>query len=211
VPMTDEQRTEYLERAGVSRQQIDETVGELPIHAETLRASNVTPAQAEQARAAIHQVLADAAIITAKYNALVAASTTADASEVDRDRRQLGELFADEYTLMNPFGEEQDKAHVVEAMVRGMIHYDGMGRAGFEAHAQSLRVYGDSAVVIGDYQMRASSEAQNAQTGEAYQQDISGNYRITNNYVFRDNRWQAASTQMTQQPVQPAFTLTPGA
>src|SRR5947209_1417326 len=32
MPMQDEQRRAYLQRAGVSQQQIDQTVGDLPIH-----------------------------------------------------------------------------------------------------------------------------------------------------------------------------------
>ena len=62
MPMTDEQRRAYLQRAGVAQEQIDETVGELPIHEPTLQEREVARDDAERARGAIRQVLADAAI-----------------------------------------------------------------------------------------------------------------------------------------------------
>jgi hypothetical protein len=213
VPMNDEQRRAYLERAGVTQQQIEETVGELPVHQESLQAHGVAPDQADQARASIRQVLADAAIIAAKYSAIARggqqAAAPAGPDEVEADRQYLDELFADEYTLMNPFGEEQDKAHIIDAMVKGMIQYDGMGSAGFEALGQSLHVYGDTAVATGDYRMQGSGRAQNTATGEVFQQDLSGTYQITNTYVRRNNRWQAVKSQMTQEPPDRNFVLRP--
>jgi hypothetical protein len=215
MPMNDDQRRAYLQRAGVSRQQIDETVGELPVHAGSARAAGLSDGDAERARSAIRQVLADSAIIAAKYSIAAQGSGPAAAEvgpdEFEADRGYLDELFADEYALMNPFGEEQDKTHVVDAMLKGMIAYDGMGRAGFEALGQSLQVHGNTAVGIGDYRMQASSRAKDTGTGEVIQHGVSGTYRITNTYVHRDNRWQATITQMTQIPPDPKFTLTPDA
>ena len=214
MPMQDEQRRAYLQRAGVSQQQIDQTVGDLPIHEGSYRASGLSRAHAEQVRAAVRQVVADASIIAAKYSAIaqgadrdVAKAVGAD--EIATDRGYLEELFADEYTLHNPFGTAQDKAQVVDAMLKGMISYDGMGSAGFEALGQSLQVHGDTAVAVGDYRMRASSRARNVETGAVYQQDVGGTYRITNTYVHRNDRWQAATSQMTAVPPEQKFVLTP--
>jgi hypothetical protein len=213
VPMTDEQRQAYLQRAGISQQQVNETVGQLPIDQASLQAHGVTPDQADQARTAISQVQGDAVIIAAKYSTIAQASdltaAAAAPAEVEADRGYLDELFADEYTLTNPFGEHLNKAQIIDGMVTGTIRYNGMGSAGFEAQGQSLRVYGDSAVAIGNYQLQASGRAQNTQTGEVLQQSLSGTYQVTNTYVYRNNQWQATNTQMTQGPAQRALTLSP--
>jgi len=210
MPMQDEQRRAYLKRAGVTQQQIDQTVGELPLHEGSFAARGLSREQAEQTRAAIRQVIADAAIIAAKYSAITKQTANAepDAAEVAADRGHLEELFAVEYLLHNPFGAVEDRDHVIDAMLRGMISYDGMGSRGFSAVSQSLQVHGDVAVASGDYSLRASSRAKDAATGEVYQQDVGGNYRITSTYVHRDGRWQATVTQMTTVPAQQKFSLT---
>jgi hypothetical protein len=214
MPMTDEHRRTYLQRAGVTLQQIEETVGKLPIHEGTVQAQGLSSADVERARSSIRQVLADAAIIAAKYSTAAAGApggTAPGPDEVAADRRHLEELFAEEYKLITPFGEEQTRAQVIDAMLQGLIHYDGMGRAGFEAKNQTLHAYGGTAVVIGDYQMRASGRAKHVETGEAVEQDLSGSYRITNTYVFRNNRWQASASHMTQVPAEHKLTLSPDA
>ena len=77
------------------------------------------------------------------------------------------------------------KAQVLDAMLKGIIHFDGMGRAGFEAVSQSLRVYGDTAVVTGDWQLQATGKAKNVETDEEYSQD---------------HQWKAVHSQMTRVP-----------
>lgn len=210
MALNDDQRAEYLRRARVTQQQIDETVGELPVHQGSIQERGISAADADVTRSGLRRVLADTAIIAAKYNALAQDGELdqVDPAEVEADRGHLEELFADEYTLMNPFGEEHDKARIIDGMVHGTISYDGMGQAGFEALGQTLQIHGDTAVAKGDYRMSASGRAKHAESGETFQQDVSGTYRITNTYVFRDNRWQAAATQMTHLPPEPGFTLT---
>jgi hypothetical protein len=211
--MTAEQRHASLQRAGVTQEQIDETVGELPVHDASRQAHGVSRGDAESARTSIRQVLADVAIIAAKYSTAAKGDKGAaavDPAEVERDRQHLDELFAEEYTLLTPFGEEQSKAQVVDAILSGAIQYDGMGRAGFEAVSRELRVHGDAATVIGDHRMRATGAAKHLQTGETFQQDLGGSYRITNNYVFRGGRWQASHSQMTKVPAEQTFTMAPG-
>lgn len=209
MPMQDEQRRAYLERTGVTPQQIDQTVGELPIHEATYRVPHMTTERAEGIRRRIRQVIGDASIIAAKYSAAAKGSgTMPDAEEIAADRRHLEELFVPEYTLHNPFGAVEDRSHVIEAMLTGMIDYDGMGSRGFEAVRQSLQILGDSAVAAGDYRLSASSRAKNLDTGQVYQQDLGGTYRISNTYVNRDGRWQAITTQMTTVPEHQRFVLT---
>jgi hypothetical protein len=201
MPMTDEQRRAYLQRAGVTQEQIDETVGELPIHEATLQERGVARDDAERVRGAIRQVLADATLISAKYSAVAQACGSAaavDPDELETDRTILDELFANEYTLFNACGDVLTKAQVLDAMLKGIIHFDGMGRAGFEAVSQSLRVYGDTAVVTGDWRLQATGEARKVETGEEFEYDLHAPHRITNTYFLRDNRWQAAHSQMTR-------------
>lgn len=213
MALNDDQRREYLRRARVTQQQIEETVGELPVHPGSIQARGISAEDAEVTRSGLRQVLADTGIITAKYDTLARDGELAglDPAEVEADRHHLEELFADEYTLMNPFGEEHHKTHVIDGILKGLISYDGMGQAGFEALGQTLQIHGDTAVSKGDYRMSASATAKHTETGEAFQQSVSGTYRVTHTYVFRDNRWQAAATQMTHVPPEPGFTLRPEA
>jgi hypothetical protein len=209
MPMQDEHRRAYLERAGVTHEQIDQTVGELPIHEASYQVPGLSAERAEQIRAAIRRVIGDASIIAAKYSAIARSGADASDEETARDRRHLEELFAPEYALHNPFGTVEDREHVIEAMLKGMISYDGMGSRGFEAVRQSLQILGDSAVATGDYRLRATGRAKNTETGEVYQQDLGGTYRITNTYAHRDGRWQAVTSQMTSIPAEQKFVLTP--
>jgi hypothetical protein len=215
MPMTKEHRRTYLQRAGATQQQIDEFVGELPLHEASVRARGLSRPDAERARGGIRQVLADAAIIAGKYSAIAQKDQRGVAAvqrkEIEEDRRFLDELFADEYTLVTPFGEKQDKAQIIDAMLNGSIQYSGMGSAGFEATNQSLQLHGDTAVATGEYSMRARGRARKIETGEVFHQDLGGNYRITNTYVFRNNRWQATHSQMTRIPSEQTFTLAPDA
>jgi hypothetical protein len=211
MPMQAEQRRAYLELAGVTPEQIEQTVGDLPIVEVSYRARGLARERALSVRDAIRQVLADAAIIAAKYSALRKADrlNTVDADEVATDRRHLEELFATEYALHNPFTDVGNREQIIDGMLTGMISYDGMGSQGFEAVSQSLQVHGDSAVAIGDYRLRARGRAKDLQTGRVYEQDLGGMYRINNTYVHRDNRWQAVLSQMTALPAERKFVLTP--
>lgn len=204
MPMTDEQRRAYLQRAGVTQQQIDETVGELPIHEPTLQELGVARDDAERTRGAIRQVRADATLIAAKYSAVAQArereAAPVDPDELETDRRYLDELYADEYTLFNSSGHALTKAQVLDAMLKGTIRFDGWGRAGYEAVSHSLRVYGDTAVVTGDWRLGAKGRAINTETGEEYWQDLRGLRRITSIYGLRDNQWKAVHSQMTRVP-----------
>jgi ketosteroid isomerase-like protein len=212
MPMTNDHRRKSIQQAGATQQQIDEFVGELPLHEGSLRARGLSRPDADRARTGIRQVLADAAIIAGKYSAIAQNGGAAvPPDERENDRKFLNELFADEYMLVNPFGEQQDKARIIEAMLNGGIQYGGMGSAGFQATKQTLQVHGDTAVATGDYRLRARGRAKSLDTGEVFQQDLGGTYRITNTYVFRDNRWQAAHSQMTQVPAKQKFTLAPDA
>jgi len=211
MPMQDEHRRAYLKRAGVTTQQIDQTVGDLPIHEASYQARGISADRAQQIRAALRQVIGDASIIAAKYSAIAQSeqAEAVSAAEQETDRRHLEELFAPEYQLHNPFGAVDDREHVIEAMLKGMISYDGMGSRGFENVQQSLQILGDSAVVTGDYRLKASGRATRIETGEVFQQDLAGTYRITNTYGLRDGRWQAITSQMTKIPEDRDFVLTP--
>jgi hypothetical protein len=210
MPMQDEQRRAYLRRAGVSQQQIEDTVGTMPINEASLLAGGQSRAQGEQVRVAVRQVMTDATIIAAKYDAIAndKKGESVPANEIATDRGYLEELFAVEYTLNNPFGGQQNRMRIIDAILQGTIDYDGMGKQGFEALSQSLYVHGDTAITTGDYRMKATGHVKNATTGELASQDLSATYVITNTYVNRDRRWQAAISQMTVVPAKQTFVLT---
>jgi hypothetical protein len=212
MPMTNEHRRNYLQRAGTTQQHIDEFVGDLPLHETSVKAKGLSRPDAERARSGIRQVLADVAIIAAKYSAITGdqpGQAQVQPDERERDRQFLDELLAEEYTLANPLGEEQHKAEIIDGVLNGTIQYSGMGSAGFEAKSQSLQVHGDTAVATGEYEMKARARAKHVDTGEVVHHDVSGSYQITNSYVFRDNRWQATRSQMTQKPPDQKVTLSP--
>lgn len=209
MPMTNELRSSYIQRAGVTPQQIDEFVGELPVHEGSVQALGLSKPEVDQTHDDIRQVLADVAIIAAKYSAMAQRrAAAAQPDELEIDRGYLDELLADEYALVNPFGEELGKAHIVDGILSGRIEYSGMGRAGFEPTDQTLHLYGDTALARGDYRLRARGRARHVQTGELARQRLSGEYRITNTYVLREGRWQAVRSQMTRVPPNQRVTFT---
>jgi Domain of unknown function (DUF4440) len=212
MPMTNEHRRNSLQRAGATQQQIDEFVGDLPVQEASVRAKGLSRPDTERARSGIRQVLADVAIISAKYSAVTrdgAGQAQVPPDELANDRKFLDELLAEEYTLVNHLGEEQNKAQIIDGVLNGTIQYSGMGSAGFQAKKQSLQLHGDTAVATGEYEMKARGRAKHVDTGEVVDHDLSGSYQITNSYVFRNNRWQAARSQMTQIPSEQKITLAP--
>jgi len=214
MPMTDELRRAYLQRAGVTQKQIDETVGELPIHEPTLQERGVAPDDAERVRSAIGQVMTDISILLAKYGAVAEArvrgAAAVDPDELETDRKILEELYVDEFVLFNGSGDALNKAQVIDAILKGTIRFAGWGgagavagtspRTGYEPVSQSLRVYGDTAVVFCNVQLQAKGRAINTETGEMHWQDLRGLRRVTATYRLQDNQWKKVHTQMTPVP-----------
>ncbi|MDP6452895.1 MAG: nuclear transport factor 2 family protein [SAR202 cluster bacterium] len=98
------------------------------------------------------------------------------------DVAALDKLMADEYAQINSDGRVVGKAEVIASFESGGRHWD-------EAHSDELevRVYGESAVVIGRWQARGLN------TGQAF--DYSARYVSV--WIWRDDRWQMTIDQST--------------
>ena len=94
----------------------------------------------------------------------------------------LDHLMADEYTQINSTGCVVSKAEVIASFESGARHWD-------EAHSDELqvRMYGETAVVIGRWQARGVN------AGQAF--DYAARYLSM--WVWRDGRWQMVSDQST--------------
>ncbi len=99
------------------------------------------------------------------------------------DTAFLEQNTADDYTFINARGMLITKAQMLADFKSGQIKLQSSDLD--DLHA---RVYGDTAVLTG----------RSTQKGQAYGQDISGQYRFTRVYVKRDGRWQSVALQQTR-------------
>ncbi len=98
------------------------------------------------------------------------------------DVAALGRLMADEAAQINSFGRVGSKAKVIASFDSGERHWD-------EAHSNEfrVRVYGETAVVIGRWQAHGVS------TGQAFEYSP----RYLSAWIWRDSRWQMTVDQST--------------
>mgnify|MGYP000459011554 FL=1 len=94
----------------------------------------------------------------------------------------LGRLMADEAAQINSVGRVVSKAKVIASFDSGERHWD-------EAHSNEfrVRVYGETAVVIGRWQAHGIS------TGQAFEYSP----RYLSVWIWRDGRWQMTVDQST--------------
>jgi hypothetical protein len=210
MPMAVEQRRRIQEQAGLTDEQVEQAIGTFAVDEESARASGLTREQSEAVRQEVRQLGADAALIAAKYNNI--ARRTArnplrelSQEEINADRAHLESLLADEYKFVNPFGNIEDKNRTIDVILNGRILYRSYGGEGFQATEGSLRVHGDTAVLISAFKMRGQGEARRTRTGEIYEQNLDGTYRTTHTFVRRDGRWQYTASQMTTVPEERDF------
>ena len=98
------------------------------------------------------------------------------------DIAALDRLMADEGAQINSVGRVVSKAKVIASFDSGERHWD-------EAHSNEflVRVYGETAVVIGRWQARGVS------TGQAFEYSA----RYLSVWIWRDGRWQMTVDQST--------------
>jgi hypothetical protein len=98
------------------------------------------------------------------------------------DVAALDRLMADEGAQINSVGRVVSKAKVIASFDSGERHWD-------EAHSNEfrVRVYGETAVVIGRWQARGVS------TGQAFEYCP----RYLSVWIWRDGRWQMTVDQST--------------
>jgi ketosteroid isomerase-like protein len=105
-----------------------------------------------------------------------------------RDMRACAYLLADEFQLVSArsgelFGKEKWLALAEVAFVCREFSFDDV----------QVRTYGDVAIAHCLYR----------QQGSAWGKDWSGLFRITDVWIWRDNRWQAVTRHSTQIETQP--------
>jgi hypothetical protein len=213
MSMPHELRRSYMEAARMTDQQIEESIGRVTISAENERVLTASRSSIEAARDGVRQVMVDVTIIQAKY-CEIAQRSGRDAREVtapeelETDRELLNLMIADEYRLTNPFGKAEGKHETINKILSGTIRPEVWGRDGFEALETEVQVLGndpiETVVLYGTFFMRGAGLA-NFRTGESGWRDLTGRYRTTHSFVFRDGRWQETAAQMTAVPEEPEF------
>jgi len=104
---------------------------------------------------------------------------------VKNDLEGIGRLVADDWIIIDPNGEVVDRARFFEVIKSGALTHDMMESEDFR-----VRVYGDSAVVIGVTRTK----------GKFMGQEFSTQERATDVFVKRDGRWQCVLTHLTRFP-----------
>jgi len=105
-----------------------------------------------------------------------------DRAQLHSDTAELGRLLADDYVLYNSAGKVEDKA----AFIRD---YAGMKLQPFTVEDETIRVFGDAAVLAGVATLSGTDIA----SGKAF----SVRLRFADVWRKRDGRWQVAFTQAT--------------
>ena len=102
---------------------------------------------------------------------------------VRNDLEGIGGLVTDDWIVIDPNGEIVDRARFFEVIKSGALTHDMM-----ESEDLRVRVYGDSAVVIGVTRTK----------GKFMGQEFSTQERATDVFVKRDGRWQCVLTHLTR-------------
>jgi hypothetical protein len=104
-----------------------------------------------------------------------------------RDRSFLTELYADEFQHVNYIGGLADKKDEIDFFTSPNVT---IGDARIDSCA--ARRYGDVAVATGlNIWTHAGTKSS----------DLSGRYRFTRVYVYRDGRWQLVASQYSRLPI----------
>jgi uncharacterized protein (TIGR02246 family) len=130
-----------------------------------LRAQNPAPASAEQEVIAAEHGWVDAALA--------------------HDANAFAAYVADEYVELVPGARTVDKETWVKHIRSGNTKYESV-----EIHNLVVHVYGNTAVVIGDFSQKATSAGK----------DRSATGKYVNTWVKRDNRWQVVASGFSTTP-----------
>ena len=104
------------------------------------------------------------------------ATMKGDVAFVDRSE-------AEEYVYTDPNGQLSNKKDSLDAAKAGATKISS-----FKIRDVKVHVYGDSAVLTGQTQLKGKDDSGN---------DISGDYRWTDVFIRREGRWQAVASQAT--------------
>ena len=106
-----------------------------------------------------------------------------DRAQLHSDAAELQRLLADDYVLYNSQGKIEDKADFIR-------DYAGMKLQPFAVEDETIRVFGDAAVLAGVATLSGTDLA----SGEAFSLRL----RFADVWRKRDGRWQVAFTQATR-------------
>jgi len=104
---------------------------------------------------------------------------------VKNDVEGIRRLVTDDWIIIDPNGEMVGRARFFEVIKSGVLTHDMMESEDFR-----VRVYRDSAVVIGVTRTK----------GKFMGQEFSTRERATDVFVKRDGRWQCVLTHLTRLP-----------
>jgi len=99
------------------------------------------------------------------------------------DVAAIGRLEDETYTLTNTHAEVSTRADDITDAKKGEIRYSE-----FRNHDQSVRLYGDAAIVLGITSLKGTS------AGKTFELDV----RFTDTYVRRADGWKIAASQATR-------------
>lgn len=108
-----------------------------------------------------------------------------DRAQLRSDTAELQRLLADDYVLYNSSGKVEGKADFIR-------DYAGMKLQPFTVEDETIRVFGDAAVLAGVATLGGTDLA----SGEAFSLRL----RFADVWRKRDGRWQVAFTQATRAP-----------
>lgn len=208
--MQDDQRRAYQQAAGLTDEQLRQTIGGFTVEQVSARASGLAAAALTSAQQGVRRLVMDAVIISAKYNEVArrskqdARSVTAQA-EIATDRALLENLIGDEYRMANPFGKVENKQRTINKILSGTIRPDTFGRGGFETTEETFHIHGNTATYAGTFDMHGMGLAQFTKSNAVRARNLTGSYRTTHTFVFRDGRWQITASHMTQVPATEDF------
>jgi hypothetical protein len=197
-----ERRQQYQRSAGLTDEQIRQTVGNLTVDREATRLNGLTDEHVENVRQAVGDIMTDCTIISANYNQ-IALETNRDARETAAeenliaDRELLEDSFSKDYRLTDPNGNVGGRDKTLEAIFSGKIRKETFGPGGFETLSEEFQVRGESAMSIGVFRLTATQMARNLKSGVVRRRPREGTFRSTHTYVFEEQRWRLAASQLT--------------
>jgi ketosteroid isomerase-like protein len=123
-----------------------------------------------------------AADATADEASVAATEAAINKAIEQKDLAALDRLRADDYTFVNPYGQQQTKADRLRLLQSGELKVEAIS---YDQIA--TRIYGDTAVVV----------ARSTVHGSRVQDDISSQRRVTSVFVRRNGHWQVVAQQST--------------
>lgn len=109
-----------------------------------------------------------------------------DDAIVRRDAKTLDRILAEDYLLITPDGQVVTKTQLLESLQGPRV--DGFELKSITEGETASRVYGNTAVVLGNFTIK----------GQVAGQEVETPFRHTDVFVRRDGRWRCVSRHSTR-------------